>query len=154
MSVIQCLATGFREKLRPALERFPLDPVLLLMRVIIGTVFLLSAMTKVEGFGLAESTYALFQYEYALPFIPYELAAWMATIGEWTFSLMVLAGVGTRLAALGMLGMTAVIQIFVYPDAWVTHGLWASSLLVLILRGPGVVSVDALIEMTCRKARV
>lgn len=151
MPFIQCLVTGFRAKLRPRLERFPLDPVLLLMRVVIGSVFFLSALTKVEGFGLAPSTYFLFSEEYALPILPPELAAWLATIGEFSFSLLVWVGLGTRLAALGLLTMTAVIQTFVYPDAWVTHGLWAASLLVLILRGPGVVSVDYLVERICRR---
>ncbi len=126
------------------LDRLPLDPAALLGRLCIGMVFFQSGRTKVEGlFSIKSSTFFLFEHEYALPVIPVELAAYLATIAEHTLPVLLWIGLGTRLAATGLLGMTLVIQTFVYPDAWVTHGLWAAVLLYLILRGPGRLSVDA-----------
>ncbi len=128
------------------LERLPLDPAALLARLCLGAVFFLSGRTKVEGwFSLKSSTFYLFEHEYALPVIPPELAAYLATFAEHSLPVLLWLGLGTRFAALGLLGMTLVIQTFVYPEAWVTHGLWASGLLYLVLRGPGVVSLDHLI---------
>ena len=56
-------------------------------------------------------------------------------------------GLFARVGALGLLGMTAVIQIFVFPEAWVTHGLWATALLVVLAQGPGRVSLDHLLGL-------
>lgn len=114
-------------------------------RFAVGFVFWNSARLKVDGFALKDSTYFLFQHEYALPLIPHKWAAVMATLGEHVFAAMLILGLGARFGALGLLGMTAVIQTFVYPGAWVTHLLWAASLLFVIVRGPGLVSIDHLI---------
>lgn len=116
-------------------------------RVALAGVFWTSARTKVEGiFSIKESTYFLFQYEYALPVIPFEWAAVMATIAEHVFPIMLVLGLGTRFAALGLLVMTAVIQAFVYPGAWNLHLLWATGLLFLLSRGGGLLSLDHLID--------
>lgn len=115
---------------------------ILALRLFIGLVFFLSARTKVEGLSLTEATYTLFEYEYALPLIPPRMAAILATVMEHLLPLALFAGLFTRLAALGLLAMTAVIQIFVYPLAWPTHGLWAAALLVLIVQGPERFSLD------------
>ena len=128
------------------LENLRMDAVLIMMRIVIGAVFFMSAQTKVDGFALKESTFFLFEYEYALPLVPPVLAAYLATIAEHLFPLMLWLGLGSRLAALGLAGMTLTIQLFVYPEAWVTHGLWLSSLLVLVLQGPGRLSLDHLIR--------
>lgn len=128
--------------LAPWLDRLPLDAVLLLMRVVLGSVFFLSALTKVDADGISQSTFFLFENEYDLPLIPPALAAYLATFAEFSLSLALWAGLGTRLAATGLLFMTLVIQTFVYPGAWVTHGLWAGCLLTLMLRGPGILSLD------------
>ena len=128
------------------LENLRMDAVLILMRIVIGAVFFMSAQTKVDGFALKESSFFLFEYEYALPLVPPVLAAYLATIAEHLFPLMLWLGLGSRLAALGLAGMTLTIQLFVYPEAWVTHGLWLSSLLVLVLQGPGRLSLDHLIR--------
>ncbi|ALM53494.1 DoxX family protein [Halomonas huangheensis] len=153
MTTIHCLSAAYRNRLLEVLDRCPLGPVLLLMRIVIGSVFFLSALTKVDGFALSSSAIYLFREEYALPLLPPVMAAWLATSGEFSFSLLLWAGLGTRLAALGLLVMTAVIQTFVYPDAWVTHGMWAACLLTLILRGPGMLSLDHLIDrLTARDA--
>ncbi|XKE44719.1 DoxX family protein [Halomonas organivorans] len=135
----------YYHRLVPGLDRVPFDLVALLMRVVLGSVFFLSALTKVEGFSISASTFFLFEHEYALPLLPPVLAAYLATIAEFSLSLLLWAGLATRLAATGLLVMTLVIQTFVYPDAWVTHGLWAASLLTLVLRGPGAVSLDRLL---------
>lgn len=127
-------------------DRIPHDFVALALRVFPAMVFFLSGRTKVEGlFSIKESTWFLFEHEYALPVIPSNLAAVMATAAEHLLPVLMILGLATRLSALGLLGMTAVIQIFVYPDAWVTHGLWAAALLAVVAFGPGRVSLDHLI---------
>jgi hypothetical protein len=73
------------------------------------------------------------------------LGALLATVGEHALPLLLLLGLGTRFAALGLLVMTAVIQLLVYPAAYPTHGAWAAVLLWLMVRGPGVVSLDHLL---------
>ncbi|MDH2296497.1 DoxX family protein [Cobetia sp. 29-18-1] len=128
------------------LENLRMDAVLILMRIIVGAVFFMSAQTKVDGFSIKDSTFFLFEHEYALPLVSPILAAWLATIAEHLFPLMLWLGLGTRFAALGLAVMTLTIQLFVYPHAWVTHGLWLSSLLVLVLQGPGRLSLDQLIR--------
>lgn len=126
------------------LER-ALPPVLLLSlaRIAVAAVFFLSGRTKVEGWlTLKDSTYALFRYEYALPIVPPDWAAHLATYAEHLFPILLLLGLCTRLSALGLLSMTLVIQIFVYPDAWPTHLTWATLLLLLIGHGAGPISLD------------
>lgn len=119
------------------------DLLLLLMRLGIAPVFFLSGRTKVEGwFTLTDATFDLFRTEYALPLVPPVLAAWMATIAEHLFSTMLVLGLGTRIAAAGLLGMTAVIEIFIYPDAWPTHLSWAALLVPLMLCGGGRFALD------------
>lgn len=133
---------GYYQRLSPWLDRRSLEPVLLLLRLVLGCVFFLSALTKIDGLGISQSAFFLFEHEYDLPLLPPALAAYLATFAEFSLSLALWAGLATRLAALGLLVMTLVIQTFVYPGAWVTHGLWASGLLILLLRGPGAVSLD------------
>ncbi|SEM05745.1 DoxX family protein [Halomonas caseinilytica] len=137
---------GYYHHLVPWLDRRSLDAVLLLMRVVLGSVFFLSALTKVDASGITQSTFFLFENEYDLPLIPPALAAYLATLAEFSLSLALWGGLATRLTATGLLFMTLVIQTFVYPDAWITHGLWAGSLLTLILRGPGRLSLDWLVN--------
>jgi len=116
---------------------------LLLARIGIGAVFFLSGRTKVQGFlTLKPFTYELFRTEYNLPLIPAELAAPLATYAEHLLPLLLVLGLFTRHAALALLGMTAVIEIFVYPNAWPTHLLWTAVLLPLIAQGGGAWSLD------------
>lgn len=115
----------------------------LVNRVGIAGIFWLSARTKVDGwFSISDSAYALFRDEYKLPLLPPELAAQMATVAEHLFPVLLVLGLFTRLSALALLGMTLVIQVFVYPDAWPTHLSWAGLLLYLVGRGAGHVSLD------------
>jgi putative oxidoreductase len=124
----------------------PPSLLLLVQRLGIGAIFFLSARTKVEGlFAISDSTYELFRYEYALPLVPPEIAAVMATVCEHLFSVLLFLGLFTRLSALGLLGMTLVIEVFVYPDAWPTHLSSAGLLLPLVAAGPGRWSLDKLL---------
>jgi putative oxidoreductase len=117
--------------------------LLMLDRVAVAAIFFLSGRTKVQGlFTIKDSTYELFRSEYALPLVPPELAAQMAATAEHVFPLLLVLGLCTRGAALGLLGMTAVIEIFVYPDAWPTHLSWAALLLPLVAKGGGKWSLD------------
>jgi putative oxidoreductase len=84
----------------------------------------------------------LFQEEYRLPLLPPELAATLAAIGEHVFPILLVLGLASRLSALALVGMTATIQFFVYPDAWPTHGVWAVALLLVAIKGPGAWSLD------------
>lgn len=112
-------------------------------RVALAGIFWLSARTKVDGwFTVSDSAYMLFREEYKLPVLPPELAAQLATVAEHVFPILLVLGLFTRLSALALLGMTLVIQVFVYPDAWPTHLSWAGLALYLVGRGAGKVSLD------------
>lgn len=120
----------------------------LVARVAIAATFFLSGRTKVEGFlSLTPSAYALFREEYKLPLIPPEIAAHLAAYAEHLFPLLLVLGLFTRFSALALLGMTAVIEIFVYPDAWPIHLSWAGLLLYLVGRGAGPVSLDRVLGL-------
>jgi putative oxidoreductase len=115
----------------------------LIARISVAAIFFLSARTKVDGLlTVNDSAYTLFREEYKVPLLPPEFAAHMATYAEHLFPILLVLGLFTRLSALALLGMTAVIQIFVYPDAWPTHLSWAGLMLLLAARGGGAVSLD------------
>ena len=121
----------------------PGDVLLLVARVAIAAIFFLSGRTKVEGLlTITDSTYELFRTEYALPLVSPEIAAHAATYSEHLFPALLVLGLFTRPAAAALLGMTLVIEIFVYPDAWPTHLSWAAILLLLVARGGGKWSID------------
>ena len=121
--------------------------LLLVARLGIASIFFLSGRTKVDGWlTVTDTTYELFRSEYALPLMPPEIAAHAAAYAEHLFPILLLLGLATRPAALALLGMTAVIEIFVYPDAWPTHLSWTGLLLPLLARGGGAWSLDRLIE--------
>ena len=109
--------------------------------------FWLSARTKVEGFSIKDQTFFLFEHVYGLPLIPPVWAAAAATLAEHILPVLLILGLLSRISALGLLIMTAVIQIFVFPAAWVTHGLWAVTLLVVLTHGPGRLSLDHLLGL-------
>ena len=117
--------------------------LVLVARLSIAAIFLMSGRTKVSEFlTITPSTYELFRTEYSLPFITPELAAHLSTYSEHLFPLLLVLGLFSRLSALALLGMTFVIQVFVYPDAWPTHLSWASLLLLIVARGGGAMSLD------------
>jgi putative oxidoreductase len=124
--------------------------VALITRVSIAAVFWRSGQTKLEGWRLSESAILLFKEEYKLPVIDPTLAAYLATIAEHVFPILLVLGLATRFSALALLIMTLVIEIFVYPDAWPTHGTWAACFLILMAQGPGKMSLDHLIAQRYR----
>ncbi len=126
----------------------PLPLLLLVQRLGTAAVFFQSGRTKVEGwFTVPETTVELFRSEYALPLLPPDVAAYAAAGGEHLFPILLLLGLLTRVSAAGLLAMTLVIQVFVYPDAWPTHLSWAGLLLPLIALGGGRWSLDQLLRL-------
>ena len=126
----------------------PHDALALVNRVAIAAIFFMSGRTKVEGWlTVTDSAYSLFRDEYRLPLVPVEIAAHAAAYAEHLFPLLLVLGLFTRLSALALLGMTLVIQVFVYPDAWATHLSWAGLLLYLVGRGAGTGSLDWLFRI-------
>lgn len=145
-------------------EQIPYSLIAFIARFSIAAVFWKSGQTKVEGFAvdliggtfqlgeprLAASTLPLFRSEYHVPLLSPEVAAYMAAFAEHFFPVLVLIGLATRFSALALIGMTLVIQLFVYPDAYPTHGTWVVVLLLLVAKGPGRLSIDHLIARRYR----
>jgi putative oxidoreductase len=124
------------------------DLLALAARFGIAGIFWLSGRTKVEGWlTISDGAVALFADEYKVPLLSPELGAHLAAYAEHAFPLLLVLGLFTRASALALLGMTAVIQIFVYPAAWPTHLVWAVALLYLAGRGPGRVSLDSVMSL-------
>ncbi|OYX49969.1 MAG: DoxX family protein [Alphaproteobacteria bacterium 32-64-14] len=122
--------------------------IALVCRFGVAAVFFLSARTKVEGLiTLKPETFTLFTYEYNVPLLPPEIAAYAATYAEHAFSILLVLGLLTRISAAGLIGMTLVIQLFVYPDAWPTHLSWAGPMLYLLARGGGALSLDRALKL-------
>ncbi len=136
-----------------ALERIPNDLVAVIARLSIAGVFWRSGETKLDGWSVSDSAVYLFENEYRLPLIDPWLAAHLAAFAEHFFPALLVIGLASRFSALALLAMTLVIEIFVYPDAWPTHGTWAVCLLFIAARGPGRLSIDALIARQVRNRR-
>ncbi|CAK7260649.1 MULTISPECIES: DoxX family protein [unclassified Shinella] len=133
-----------------ALDRIPNDLIALVARLSIAAVFWRSGQTKLDGWSVSDSAVYLFENEYKLPLVDPWLAAHLAAFAEHLFPLLLVIGLASRFSALALLAMTLVIEIFVYPDAWPTHGTWAVSLLFIAARGPGLFSIDATIDRQAR----
>jgi len=129
--------------IRARLERVPMSLILLAMRIAMGFVFFNAGLLKYRSFDFAVQ---LFANEYRLPLVPPEIAARLAMSVELGAPLFLFAGLATRLATLPLLGMTLVIVTLVYPASWVESLLWASVLVTILTRGPGVFSLDHLAE--------
>jgi putative oxidoreductase len=146
------------------LEKIPYSLIAFVARFSIAAVFWKSGQTKVEGFAidlvsgtfqlgeprLAASTLPLFRSEYHVPLLSPEVAAHLAAFAEHFFPVLILVGFATRFSALALVGMTLTIQLFVYPDAYPTHGTWLALLLLLVAKGPGCLSIDHLIARRYR----
>jgi putative oxidoreductase len=126
-------------RLRSLLESVPYSVLAIPLRLAVATVFWNSGTTKLASW---DTTLQLFTDEYRLPLLPPEFTAYMAASIELTTPVLLVLGLLTRPAAFVLLGMTSVIEIFVYPQAWPTHIQWAAMLLILLCRGPGRVSLD------------
>jgi putative oxidoreductase len=133
------------QKVIATLDCIPYWFIALAARIFPAAVFWQSGQTKVAGWHLKPSAIALFQNEYQLPLIDPTIAAYASAFSEHFFPVLLVIGLATRFSALALLFMTAVIEIFVYPGAWPTHGVWSTCFLVVIARGPGLLSLDHLI---------
>ena len=131
-------------RFRDLANRFPHSAVALLARGAIAAIFWRAASTKLANFDL---TIALFQDEYLanLPFLPAAPMAYLATAVELAAPALILVGLMTRLATLPLIGMALFIQLFVYPSSWPDHLVWVALLILLLARGPGAISADALL---------
>ncbi|MGE0196443.1 MAG: DoxX family protein [Methylocystis sp.] len=144
-------------------EAIPYSLIALFLRIVAAHPFFVSGQTKIDGptiggeflgvdltfqipTAVRSATFALFADEYKVPLISPTVAAYVASALEFVLPALLLIGLFTRLSAFGLLMMTLVIQIFVYPDAWWTvHAYWAAILIVLIARGAGAISIDRLL---------
>ncbi|KAF0100888.1 MAG: putative oxidoreductase [Rhodospirillaceae bacterium] len=131
-------------RLDTLLARIPHELLALLARLSVGTIFLRSGLLKLDGWADG-TTLTLFREEYRLPLLSPELASYLATAAELSLPVLLFLGLFTRPAALALLGMTLVIEIFVYPNAFDTHGVWAVALLYLAKFGPGSLALDRLL---------
>jgi len=140
---------GQSRRLADWLQRaVPHDLLAIGARLSVAAIFFYSGRTKVSGWlTLNDSAIELFRSEYRLPLVAPELAAHLAAYAEHLFPLLLVLGLATRLSALALLGMTAVIQLFVYPDAWPTHLSWATLMLYLVGRGAGKFSLDRVLGL-------
>ena len=142
--------TSFAIRLHHAiavLDRFPLSILQLMFRIAIAAVFWSSGLTKIASW---DTTVALFRDEYMVPLLPPEIAAVLSATFELSCSALIVVGLVTRLAILPLLGMTFVIEVFVYPEYWAMHLMWASILLFLLTKGPGAFSLDHYAERLLR----
>lgn len=135
-------ADGLPARLRARLDAIPWSALALVARIAVFVVFWRSGRVKLDDWA---GTLTLFSDEYKVPLLPPQWAAVMAAGMELGGSVLVLAGLGTRLVILLLLGMVAVIQTFVYPEAWPTHIQWLAFMLPLLARGPGAISLDHLL---------
>jgi putative oxidoreductase len=135
------------EWVRSVLNAVPYTVLALPLRAAIATVFWNSGTTKLASW---DTTLELFSEEYKVPLLSPQLAAYLSASLELSMPVLLVLGLCTRGASLMLLGMTSVIEIFVYPQAWPTHIQWAAMLLVLLCRGPGALSLDALLARWLR----
>jgi putative oxidoreductase len=125
-----------------ALNAVPYGVIALVARLATFSVFWRSGTEKLSDWS---ATLALFRDEYHTPLLPPDLAAEIAASLELGCSSLILMGLLTRVSTLLLLGMTLTIQLFIYPQAWPTHIQWLAFMLIIVLRGPGAISLDALI---------
>lgn len=125
------------------LDGIPYSLLAIPLRLAVANVFWSSAMVKLANW---DAAVALFEDEYRLPLLPPEIAAYMGVSIELSTPILLVLGLLTRPAVAVLLGMTTVIEVFVYPQAWPTHIQWAAMMLVLLARGPGKLSLDWLIR--------
>lgn len=126
-----------------AIELLPMWILQLVGRIAVAEVFWRSSQSKLASW---QTTVQLFANEYRVPLLPADTAAALATATELTGAVLLFIGLATRLSALALLGLVAVIQVFVYPENWPDHILWASLLLLLARTGAGKLSVDHLLR--------
>lgn len=149
-AAIAAPATGnpYRAAAQAVTRLIPESAIALVTRLGVAGVFFMSGRSKVDGFlHITDGTYTLFREDYRVPVLPPDVAAHVATYSEHLFSVLLVLGLFTRFSALAFLGMTTVIEVFVYPDAWPTHLSWAGLLIYLIARGGGALSLDRALKL-------
>jgi len=145
MTQIQTTVAGLVNLFNGLCDKIPHWALAVIARVSVAHVFWQSGQTKVDGFALKESTFVLFETLYKVPLMPPVWAAYYSAVAEHVFPVLLILGLASRLSAVMLLGMTAVIQFFVFPDAWPVHIFWLMSLGYIIARGAGALSLDHLI---------
>lgn len=130
------------------LDAIPYSALVLVARAATFSVFFRSGLQKLSDWN---ATLMLFENEYHVPILPPHVAAYMAAGMELGLSTLVLLGLFTRASALGLLGMVAVIQLFIYPEAWPDHIQWLGFMIFVVARGPGAISLDALLGRLARR---
>ena len=122
-------------------EKIPLSIAQLASRVAVAHVFWNSAQSKLASWPITQQLFAM---EYQVPILPPDIAAVLATAAELGGAVLLFLGLFARLGALALLGVVAVIQLFVFPGSWGEHLLWASLLFFILARGAGSISIDYL----------
>jgi len=145
---VDSTAIAWLDSTRVWLARFPLSIIQLAGRIGVGATFFKAGLLKYQSW---EFTVRLFQEEYRVPLLDPAVAARMAMIQELTIPILLFLGLATRIATIPLLGMIAVIQTFVYPNAYNEHLVWGAILVLLLTRGPGVISADYLIGRYAQK---
>jgi putative oxidoreductase len=145
---IDSIGIAWLDATRVWLSRFPLSIIQLAGRIGVGATFFKAGLLKYQSW---EFTVRLFQEEYRVPLLDPALAARIAMVQELTIPILLFLGLATRIATLPLLGMIAVIQTFVYPNAYNEHLVWGAILALLLTRGPGVFSVDYLVGRYAQK---
>ena len=130
------------------LNAIPYSAIALVARAATFSVFFRSGLVKLDDWNAA---LLLFENEYHVPVLPPHVAAYMAASLELGGSVLVLLGLATRAGVLALLGMILVIQTFIYPQAWPDHIQWVGFMFILVARGPGAISLDALIARRLRR---
>jgi putative oxidoreductase len=125
------------------LESVPYSLLAIPARLAVADVFWSSGQTKLANW---DATLQLFEDDYKVPLLPPDIAAHLGAGIELSTPILLVLGLFTRGAALVLLGMTTIIEVFVYPQAWPTHIQWFAMLVFLFFRGPGKISLDYLIQ--------
>jgi putative oxidoreductase len=129
------------------------------LRIALALPFLRSGLTRWNGFlSLSDATIFLFENQFKLHVLGAVVAlpapdalAFLVAMAEIVLPVLLLIGLATRFAALGLLVMTGVIQL-VFPDGWANfHLYWAALALAILALGPGALSLDRLIDLRCRQ---
>lgn len=130
------------QRLYATLDRVPLSLLLLVARISTFSVFMRSGLVKLSDWS---ATLMLFSDEYKVPVLPPAFAAYMAASMELGCSTLILVGLLTRVSVLALFGMITTIQVFVYPSAWPDHIQWIGFMIFILFRGPGEISLDAVL---------
>ena len=121
-------------------------PTLLGARIYVAWIFFTAGLTKIKDW---DTTLWLFEEEYSVPLIPFELAAFLGTTAELIFPILLILGLCTRISALGLtvVNIVAVISLTeIAPAAYILHVLWALLLILPMVFGAGKLSTDYLLK--------